>query len=200
MIRSLAVYCASSTGGDPRFVEVAQALGTMMAEKGVKLVYGGGGVGLMGAVADAVLAGGGDVTGVIPRFLQDKELGHKGVTDMVVVETMHERKTAMIEHSDAFIALPGGYGTLEELFEVLAWSQLQLHAMPVGVLNVGGFYDGLLMCLDRMVSDRLLRQAERDRLIDCPDAAGTLDALAAWSPPKLAKWEDPEFWTEGKLR
>ncbi len=200
MIQSLAVYCGSSTGADSRFVEMASALGAVMAEREVRLVYGGGGVGLMGAVADAVLAGGGEVMGVIPQFLQDKELGHKGVTEMVVVETMHERKTAMMEYSDAFIALPGGYGTLEELFEVLAWSQLQLHAKPVGVMNVGGYYDGLLTCLDRMVSDGLLRQAERERLIACPSAEGAMDALAAWSPPKLAKWEDPEFWTEGELR
>lgn len=150
----------------------------------------------MGAVADGVLAGGGRVTGVIPQFLEDKELGHKGVQTMHVVETMHERKLKMMELADAFVTLPGGFGTLEELFEVLAWSQLQLHAKPVGVLNWGGYYDGLLACLERMVEERLLRGKDRERMMDAADGAGLLAQLEAWEAPSEAKWEDPEFWDE----
>jgi uncharacterized protein (TIGR00730 family) len=150
----------------------------------------------MGALADAALAAGGQVTGVIPRFLQDKELGHRGVTSMEVVATMHERKLRMIELADAFIALPGGFGTLEELFEVLAWSQLQLHAKPVGLLNVAGFYDGLVACLDGMVAARLLRGEDRARLVVAGDPVGLLAAMRSWTAPTTAKWEDPEFWDE----
>lgn len=192
-IRRVCVYCGSSGGG---FVARAREFGGLLAARGIELVYGGGGVGLMGAVADGVLAGGGRVTGVIPQFLEDKELGHKGVQTMHVVETMHERKLKMMELADAFVTLPGGFGTLEELFEVLAWSQLQLHAKPVGVLNWGGYYDGLLACLERMVEERLLRGKDRERMMDAADGAGLLAQLEAWEAPSEAKWEDPEFWDE----
>jgi uncharacterized protein (TIGR00730 family) len=150
----------------------------------------------MGALADAALAAGGQVTGVIPRFLQDKELGHPRVQDMLVVATMHERKLRMIELADAFVALPGGFGTLEELFEVLAWSQLQLHAKPVGLLNVSGFYDGLVACLDEMVEARLLRGEDRGRLVVAGDPVDLLAQIRSWRAPTTAKWEDPEFWEE----
>ena len=195
-ISSVCVYCGSSSGSDGKYVRAAQALGRCLASGGMRLVYGGGGIGLMGAVADAVMDSGGAVTGVIPEFLEDKELGHPGVQEMHVVATMHERKLKMIELSDAFVAMPGGFGTMEELFEVLAWSQLELHAKPVGLLNVDGFYDGLLRCLDHMVGEKLLRQKDRDRLVAERAAEPLLGAMAQWSPPSEPKWEDPEFWDE----
>ena len=195
-IRRIGVYCGSSAGRGERLRAAAAQVGGLLAREGIGLVYGGGGIGLMGAVADAVLGAGGSVTGVIPRFLEDKELGHRGVQEMHVVATMHERKLKMIELADAFIALPGGFGTLEELFEVLAWSQLQLHAKPVGVLNVDGFYDGLIACLDGMVGARLLRPVDRARLVVEAEPAPLLEAMAAWRAPEIPKWDDPEFWHE----
>lgn len=192
----ICVYCGSSSGRSAAFSEAAAHLGALLARRGIELVYGGGGIGLMGAVADAVLAAGGRVVGVIPSFLEDKELGHKGAHEMHVVATMHDRKMKMMELADGFVAMPGGFGTLEELFEVLAWSQLELHAKPVGLLNVDGFYDGLVSCLDHMVGQRLLRGKDRDRLVHGDSPEALLEAMAAWQPPSEPKWEDPEFWDE----
>ena len=143
-MKTIAVYCGSSSGHDPAYIQAAKDVGKLLVDQGIDLVYGGGSVGMMGAVADAVLQGGGKVTGIIPTFLESKELGHHGVTELIVVETMHERKIKMFEMADGFIALPGGLGTMEELFEVLAWSQLAIHRHPCGLLNVRGYYDGLL--------------------------------------------------------
>ncbi len=188
LIQSLAVYCGSSPGNDPRYTAMARSVGRLIAERGIRLVYGGGGVGMMGAVADAALAGGGSVTGVIPHFLNTRKLKHAGVTDMREVETMHERKRIMVEESDAFLALPGGFGTLDELFEVLTWSQLAIHRLPVGLVNVDGFFDGLLHCLDGMTARGFLRIEDRRRLVSGEDPAVVLDRLTAWEPPPTLKF------------
>ena len=199
-MKSIAVYCGSSSGHDPAYVKVAKDLGKLMVEQGIDLIYGGGSVGLMGALADTVLEAGGKVTGVIPTFLDCKELGHHGVSELMVVETMHERKIKMFDLSDGFIALPGGLGTMEELFEVLAWSQLGIHRHSCGLLNVRGYYDGLLQQLRHMVSEGLLRGEDRSRLIASEDAGELLEAMRFWKPPVTGKWglgeEAPELGTD----
>ncbi|MFD1470486.1 TIGR00730 family Rossman fold protein [Hymenobacter caeli] len=189
-MKSVAVYCGSSAGTNPAYVAQARALGAALAAQGLTLVYGGGRVGLMGTIADAVLAAGGKVVGVIPGFLDAKELAHKGCTELHVVRTMHERKLMMADRADAFIAMPGGYGTLEELFEVLTWGQLGLHQKPVGLLNVAGYYDHLLLALDRMRDDQLLRAENRAALLADASPAGLLAQLAAYRSPQVEKWLD----------
>jgi uncharacterized protein (TIGR00730 family) len=188
MFQSLAVYCGSSAGNEARFARLAYEAGGLMARRGIRLVYGGGGVGMMGAVANGVLEQGGEVTGVIPRFLNTRELKHAGVADMRVVETMHERKMLMVDLAEGFIALPGGFGTLDELFEVLTWSQLDIHQRPAGILNAGGFYDGLLNCLDGMVARGFLRAEDRARLVAAPDMESLLAGMEAWSAPPSLKF------------
>ena len=187
-MKSIAVYCGSSSGHDPAYVQAAKDLGALLADQGIDLIYGGGSVGLMGAAADAVLEAGGKVTGIIPTFLESKELGHHGVTDLIVVETMHERKIKMFDLADGFIALPGGLGTMEELFEVLAWSQLAIHRHPCALLNVRGYYDGLLQQLRHMVSEGSLRGEDRSRLIASEDANELLEAMRFWKPPVTGKY------------
>lgn len=188
MFESLAVYCGSSAGNDPAFAALARRTGRLLAARGIRLVYGGGGVGMMGAVADAVLAAGGKVTGVIPGFLNTRELKHSAVTDMRVVDTMHERKQIMVMEAQGFMALPGGFGTLDELFEVLTWSQLAIHSRPVGILNTGGFFDGVLATLDHMVHTGFLRQEDRDRVVTAANPEELLEAMAAWKPPGSLKF------------
>lgn len=188
MIQSVAVYCGSSPGHDLKYPAIARALGQLLAARGIRLVYGGGGVGMMGAVANGVLEGGGAVTGVIPVFLNTRELKHDGVTDMRVVDTMHERKQIMVTESDGFIALPGGFGTLDELFEVLTWSQLAIHDRPVGILNVDGYFDGILVTLDVMVERGFLRQEDRDRVVAAETGEALLEAMAAWQVPETLKF------------
>ncbi len=188
-MKNLAVYCGASKGHETVHLDHAKKLGHLMGELRIALVYGGGSVGLMGAIADAIMEAGGRAIGVIPRFLDEHELGHKKLTELIVVETMHERKQKMIDLAEGFVAMPGGFGTLEELGEVLAWSQLGLHNCPCGVLNVKGFYDGLIAFADRMQADGLLRKEDRDRLLDHEDPATLLDQMAAWQPPAELKWE-----------
>ena len=188
MFQSLAVYCGSSPGYDPKYPAIARDMGHLLARRGIRLVYGGGGVGMMGAVADGVLEAGGAVTGVIPTFLNTRELKHPGVSDMRVVDTMHERKQIMVTESGGFIALPGGFGTLDELFEVLTWSQLAIHQLPVGVLNVDGFFDGVLHTMDQMVVRGFLRQEDRDRVVSAASPEALLEAMAAWEPPGTLKF------------
>ncbi|OGX84524.1 LOG family protein [Hymenobacter glacialis] len=190
-MKSIAVYCGSSTGTNPKYIAQAQALGAAMVAQGLTLVYGGGRVGLMGTIADAVLAHGGQVVGVIPDFLADKELAHLGCTELHVVKSMHERKLLMADRADAFVAMPGGFGTLEELFEVLTWGQLGLHRKPVAVLNVDGYYDHLLLALDRMRDDQLLRAENRGQLLQAADPQDLLAKLAAYQPIQLEKWLTP---------
>jgi uncharacterized protein (TIGR00730 family) len=162
----------------------------MLAAEGIGVVYGGGGVGLMGALADAVIAEGGELTGVIPRSLVDREIAHRDVMDMRVVGSMHERKALMAELSDAFIALPGGIGTLEELFEVYTWNQLGLHAKPLGLFNVRGYYDGLARFLDHAVEERFVTRESRAMLLVSEHLDELLDGLDGWQAPRRPKWID----------
>jgi uncharacterized protein (TIGR00730 family) len=189
-LRRVCVYAGSSPGARPEFAAAARTLGTLLAQRGVGVVYGGGHVGLMGALADAALAAGGEVIGVIPHALVAKELGHPGVTQLHAVETMHERKARMAAESDAFIALPGGIGTLEELFEALTWLQLGFHAKPVGLLNVCGFYDPLLVFLERMEEERFIRAEHRAMLLVEHDSDALLARLTTFTRPDTEKWLD----------
>ena len=187
-MRSVCVYCASSVGADPRFTAAATEVGATIARRGLELVYGGGRVGLMGAVADAALAAGGRVVGVIPEFLQAREVHHTGVTELMVVDSMHDRKALMASRSDAFLALPGGFGTFEELFEVITWTQLDLQRKPVGLLNVAGFYDGLIDFIDHATAVRLVRHEHRAILTHGDEIEMLLDALDGWAPQPTPKW------------
>lgn len=187
-MRRLCVYCGSSPGADPVHREAAAALGVTLAEQEIALVYGGASVGVMGAIADATLAAGGKAFGVIPESLMDFEVAHAGLTELFVVESMHARKAKMAALSDGFVALPGGLGTLEELFEVLTWSQLRIHAKPCGLLNVNGYFDALLTFLDRAVDERFLRPEHRDTLIVAAEGDDLIDRLSAWTPTTIDKW------------
>ena len=184
----LAVYCGSSHGFDPVHAETARALGTELAAAGVGLVYGGGNVGLMGTIADAVLEAGGEVIGVIPQALVDREVAHHGVTKLHVTSSMHERKALMADLSDGFVALPGGIGTMEELFEVWTWGQLGYHAKPCALLNVDGYYDGLIAFLDSMVTNGFLNDESRAMLIEVDEVTDLLDRLADHAPQTVDKW------------
>ena len=170
-MKSICVYCGSNFNGDPVLRNAIAALATILVAEKITLIYGGGSVGVMGVIADDVLDKKGEVIGVIPQFLMDKEVGHKGLTEMIITENMHQRKQKMADLSDGFIILPGGFGTLEEFFEVLTWLQLGLHAKPIGVLNVNGFYDPLFMQLDVMVKNRFLKQTNRDLVFNETNAA-----------------------------
>ena len=163
-MKTICIYCGSSTGARPEYLEAATSLGSRLARDGKRLVYGGARVGIMGRVADAVLEGGGEVTGIIPQGLMERDLAHQGLTQLHVVATMHERKAMMAKLSDAFIALPGGIGTFEELFEILTWAQLGLHSKPCGLLNVAGYYDQLLAFLDHSVREGFLAPKHRSLL------------------------------------
>ena len=189
-LRSVCVFCGSNPGTDAAFVAAARAVGTTLAERGIGVVYGGGRVGMMGALADAAQAAGGRVTGVIPRDLVDREIGHTGLDDLRVVGSMHERKALMAELSDAFVALPGGIGTLEELFEVYTWAQLGIHAKPIGLLDVAGFYAPLAGFLDHVVERGFLRPETRDALLLADDIDALLAALAAARPISGHKWTE----------
>ena len=190
-MNSVAVYCGSSSGSQDIYTRQAQAMGQELASQGLTLVYGGGRTGLMGAVADAALAAGGRVVGVIPSFLADKELAHRGCTELHVVDNMHQRKLLMADLSDGFVAMPGGFGTLEELFEVLTWGQLGLHGKPVGLLNVEGFYDGLLSLLDHMVDQQFLRRENRAQVLSHLNPHILLAAMRDFQPTGLEKWLTP---------
>lgn len=189
-MRRVCVYAGSSPGARAEFAAAARELGTLLARRGIGVVYGGGNVGLMGALADAALAAGGEVVGVIPHHLAEKELGHTGVTQLHAVETMHERKARMAAESDGFIALPGGIGTIEELFESLTWLQLGLHAKPVGLLNVAGYYDKLIAFLETMEAERFIRPEHRAMLLVESEPTPLLDRLLAFTAPDVAKWLD----------
>lgn len=188
--RSLCVFCGSSSGEDPAYAEAARTMGGLLAQRGCRLVYGGGKVGLMGAIADAVLEGGGEVVGVIPGALVDRELAHHGVTDLRIVHSMHERKALMADLSDGFIAMPGGFGTLEELFEVLTWAQLGFHEKPCGLLNVAGFFDSLLAMLDQATARQFMRPEHRSILVTRNQPEELLTALADFQSPHVEKWID----------
>ncbi|HSV30334.1 MAG TPA: TIGR00730 family Rossman fold protein [Candidatus Omnitrophota bacterium] len=183
----ICVFCGSSTGTRPEYVAAAEALGRMLAERGIGLVYGGGNIGLMGAVANAALTNGAEVIGVIPEALMKFEVGHLDLTALHVVGSMHERKALMAELSDAFIALPGGIGTMEELFEVWTWGQLGLHPKPLGFLDVAGYYDHLHAFLDHMTAEGFLQPRHRAMVAVDDDPARLLARFAAYSPPAVVK-------------
>jgi hypothetical protein len=189
-LSSVAVYCGSNLGTDLAFGQAATLLGRTLAERGIRLVYGGGHVGLMGAVADAVRDGGGETYGVITRALEAKELAHRSLTSLKVVATMHERKAAMADAADAFVMLPGGFGTLDEFFEALTWTQLGIHAKPCGVLDVAGYFAPLRTLLDGAVTAGFVHAAHRDMVVVDGDPARLLDRLAAWTPVAVNKWLD----------
>jgi uncharacterized protein (TIGR00730 family) len=193
-LRSVCVFCGSNPGRRPEYRAGAAALGRHLAGRGIRVVYGGAHVGTMGALADAVLAAGGEITGVIPAQLVDAEVAHRGLADLRVVGSMHERKAVMASLADGFIALPGGVGTLDEFAEVVTWSQLGLHAKPTGLLNLLGYYDGLLSFLDHAVAERFVRPAHREMVLADADPAGLLAAMARWRPePGVAvKWMDAD--------
>jgi uncharacterized protein (TIGR00730 family) len=187
-LRSVTVYCGSNPGADPAFADATRALARRLAADGVRIVYGGGHVGLMGILADTAMEAGGEVTGIIPQALVDREIGHKGLPELRVVGSMHERKALMAELGEAFIALPGGIGTLEELIEVYTWSQLGIHRNPIGVLNVNGYYDSLGRFLDDAVDARFLPAQHRDVLIFAPDPETLLARMAGAELPTASKW------------
>lgn len=188
LVRRICVFCGSSTGNDPVYAEQAAALGKLLAERGIGLVYGGASVGIMGTVADAALAAGGEVIGVIPQHLMRVEIAHDGLTGLHVTADMHERKAKMAELADGFLALPGGAGTLEELAEVWTWAQLGLHSKPIGLVDVAGYYRPLREFADHMVSEGFLRGEHRDLIFVDADPVVLLDAFAAYEPPDVAKW------------
>ncbi|GEP42043.1 TIGR00730 family Rossman fold protein [Brevifollis gellanilyticus] len=187
-MRRIAIYCGSSRGNDPVLQEAAAALATYLVRQGIGIVYGGGKVGIMGVIADAALAAGGEVIGVIPESLLAKELGHATLTELHITETMHQRKQKMVDLSDGFIALPGGFGTLDELFETLTWLQLSFHHKPVGILNVNGFFDHLLTFLDHMSASGFLKPEHRASLLTETAPAALLTAMRSFQPYVDGKW------------
>jgi uncharacterized protein (TIGR00730 family) len=192
MLRSVTVFCGSNHGFDPIYTAVARELGALLARDGISIVYGGGSVGLMGELADSALAAGGEVIGIIPRALWEREVGHRGLSKLHVVETMHARKEMMATLADAFIALPGGLGTLEEIFEVWTWAQLGIHRKPLGFLEVDGFWSPLMQFLDRSVTAGFLRPQHRAIAFVEGNAEALLQRFAAYQAPNVQKWMTKE--------
>jgi uncharacterized protein (TIGR00730 family) len=189
-MKRVCVFCGSSPGANLQYAAVTKQLGKILARRGLTLVYGGGNVGLMGVLADAVLKDGGHVIGVIPQSLVDREVAHAGLPDLRIVASMHERKALMADLADGFIALPGGIGTLEEFCEILTWAQLGLHQKPCGLINVAGYFDHLMAFLDHSVGERFLRPEHRGMVLVEGDPEKLLDHLDAYRPPLLEKWID----------
>lgn len=187
-MRRLCVFCGSSTGNQPAYAEAARALGALLARRGIGLVYGGGNVGLMGIIADAVVAHGGEAIGVIPQTLAEREIAHTGVTELRIVDSMHTRKAMMAELADGFVAMPGGVGTFEEFFEVVTWTQLGVHRKPCGLLNVKAFYTPLAAFIDQAVSEGFIKPVHRAFIIVDSDPARLLDSLATVELPVVPKW------------
>ena len=190
MLDTICVFCASSPGADPRYVAAAKSFGELIASSGRRIVYGGGNTGLMGALADATLAAGGEIVGVMPRHLVDREVAHSGLTRLDIVESMHERKARLAEMADGFVALPGGLGTLEEFTEIWTWGQLGLHRKPYGLLDVAGYYSPLLTFLDHAVAERFVRPEHRAMVRVADEPAALIAAMEAAPPPALPKWLD----------
>ena len=193
-MKTICVYCGANTGFDSTYTRVAQDFASGLGKRGMKLVYGAGNVGLMGVIADEALQAGVHVTGVIPFFLRDKEVCHTGIQEVIVTETMHSRKAIMEKRSDAFVALPGGFGTLDELAEILTWAQLGLHQKPIALLNVNGYFDPLLAMADHMMKEGFLRQENRSLLLDADTVDGLFEALDSYTPPPgIGKWLDRQL-------
>ncbi len=191
-MKSILVYCGANHGTNPAYRQAAVDLGKIMAERQIRLIYGAGSIGLMGTIADSVLENGGYVVGIIPNFLDRLEVGHKSLPEIHKVETMHERKAMMEQMCDGIITLPGGYGSMDELFEILAWSQLGLHNKPVGLLNVNGFYDYLLKHVDKMTEEGFLKPENRDLLVVSDDIEDLLQKMENFKPQYHAKWMKQE--------
>ena len=187
-LKRLCVYCASNDGARPEYLEAARVFGRLVAERGISLAFGGGRVGLMGAVADAALAAGGEVIGVMPHGLVQREVAHRGLTSLHVVDSMHDRKAMLADMSDAFVALPGGIGTLEEFFETWTWAALGVHRKPVGLLDVSGFWQPLVALLDHLETQGFLRGTPRDSLVIRGDPTSMLDAITAFDAPAVRQW------------
>lgn len=191
-MKRLGVFCGSSVGVNPAYADAARTLGTLLASRGIGLVYGGGNVGLMGVIADAALAAGGEVIGVIPQALADREIAHTGVTQLRIVDSMHTRKAMMAELSDAFLAMPGGVGTFEEFFEAITWTQLGLHKKACGLLNVAGFYTPLAVFIDQAVSEGFIRPVHRAAIVVDDNPERLLDTLSTIDLPNVPKWIRPD--------
>jgi hypothetical protein len=189
-MKSIAIFCGSSTGNDPEYALVAARLGEKLAKKGIKIVYGGTKIGLMGKLADAALKNGGEVIGVIPQFLTKKELAHDNLTQLILVESMHERKIRMHEFSEGVIALPGGFGTMDEFFEMLTWGQLGLHKKPLGLLNVKGYYKHLNQFAEQMVNEGFLKRENKEMMFFANDIDALLDKFENYHPSEADKWID----------
>lgn len=187
-IKRITVFCGSSFGTEAVYEKQAYELGKILAQNTIGLVYGGANVGLMGAVADGVIENGGEAIGVLPHFLEGKEIAHENLTELILVDTMHGRKTKMNELSDGVITLPGGYGTLEEFFEMLTWAQLGLHQKPIGILNINGFYDELLAFVQTMVNKGFLKSVNQDMLLVDDSIAGLLNKMRNYKAPEVSKW------------
>ena len=188
ILRSICVFCGSNRGGREEYGKAAAGLGRLLAGRGLRLVYGGAAVGLMGALADATLAAGGEVVGIMPVALVEREIAHAGLTELRAVGSMHERKATMFDLADAFIALPGGAGTLEEVFEIWTWGQLGHHQKPIGLLNVAAFFDALLAFLDHQAAESFMRREHREMLLADADAERLLERFVAYQPPRVEKW------------
>ena len=191
-MKRITVFCGSSKGNEDNYMSQARRLGQILAKQSIELVYGGASVGLMGAVADGVLTEGGKVIGVLPRFLKAKEIAHEGLTELILVESMHARKTKMNELCDGVIALPGGFGTLEEFFEMLTWAQLGLHKKPIGVLNIDGFYDSLITLVQTMVDKGFLKEMHQEMLLISDNIDDLLDKMRNYVAPAVGKWINKE--------
>jgi uncharacterized protein (TIGR00730 family) len=187
-MKSILIFCGSSKGDMPEFEQAAAELGNHLASNDITLVYGGGKVGLMGVVADAVLEAGGKATGVIPQFMMSKEVAHEGLTELILVDSMHARKMMMFEMAEGIIALPGGFGTLDELFEVLTWAQLGLHQKPIGLLNVAGYYDALLTFVDQMSDRQFLKSDNKHLLLSSPNLDDLILQMQNYQAPDLGRW------------
>ncbi|HJP86389.1 MAG TPA: TIGR00730 family Rossman fold protein [Gemmatimonadaceae bacterium] len=187
-IKRLAVFCGSNVGARREYVEAARSLGRLLSDRGIGVVYGGSNVGLMAALANEILDNQGDIIGVIPRTLMQREVAHTELVDLRIVESMHERKALMAELCDGFVALPGGIGTLEEFFEVWTWAQLGMHDKPCGLLNIAGYFDGLLAFLDRAVEERFVRDVHREMVIVEENPQRLLDRFESYEPPRVVKW------------
>lgn len=191
-MKRITVFCGSSFGTDAIYTEQATLLGETLAKENIELVYGGANVGLMGAVADGVLNNGGKAIGVLPNFLRSKEIAHLGLTELILVESMHERKTKMNDLCDGVIALPGGFGTLEELFEMITWAQLGLHKKPIAILNINGFYDSLIELTKTMVEKGLLKEVNQKMLLVSDTIPDLLHQMRNYTPPTVGKWIDKD--------
>lgn len=194
-MKSIAVFCGSGIGASPIYQEAAQAMGRELARRGLALVYGGSCVGLMGAVADAVLAEGGQAVGVLPGFLQSREIAHKGLTELIVVDSMHERKAKMAELADGFVSLPGGPGTMEEFFEIFTWAQLGLHRKPCGLLNVNGYYDPLAALFETMLTEQFMQEKYRSMLLIDTEPRALLDRFEDYRSPSVKTYLKSESQT-----